>query len=166
MKHRRSIIKAVILVAVLTGAVTAIAGHSQRYGAQRDGDCFRYERRVVHNPVHWRNIPRGTKAFVYRGQNYFFLAGIYYQWLAGMLCVVPQPCGYVAPPSWGYTTTIVAEPTMNMQTVTVWVQNANGSRTPVELRPASYGQWMGPRGEVYATFPSEAALRSIYGLRY
>ena len=47
---------------------------------------------------------------------------------------------------------------------TVWIANPNGSRTPVLLRAADGGQYIGPRGEYYAGLPSEDQLRPVYGL--
>ena len=47
-------------------------------------------------------------------------------------------------------------------TRTVYVQNSNGSTTPVTLRYAG-GRWIGPRGEEYPTLPSESQLRAMYG---
>ncbi len=47
-------------------------------------------------------------------------------------------------------------------TVTVMVNNSNGSYTPVVLR--KYGtQFVGPRGEYYAALPGEAQLKPVYG---
>ena len=48
--------------------------------------------------------------------------------------------------------------------VTVWIQNSNGSRTPVLLRATTGGQYIGPRGEYYAGLPTEDQLRPVYGL--
>lgn len=48
--------------------------------------------------------------------------------------------------------------------VTVWITNANGSRTPVLLRAVDGGQFIGPRGEYYAGLPTEDQLRPVYGL--
>ena len=47
---------------------------------------------------------------------------------------------------------------------TVWIQNSNGSRTPVQLRMTEGGQYIGPRGEYYDTMPTEDQLRKIYGM--
>lgn len=47
--------------------------------------------------------------------------------------------------------------------VTVWVTNSNGSRSPVLL--TQEGPWyIGPRGERYFGVPSEKQLRPLYGL--
>ncbi|AQT67754.1 Surface antigen [Anaerohalosphaera lusitana] len=47
-------------------------------------------------------------------------------------------------------------------TVTVWVTNSNGSKTPVTLEKENNG-YVGPKGEFYETMPSEADLRKVYG---
>lgn len=48
--------------------------------------------------------------------------------------------------------------------VTVWVQNSNGSRSPVQLRTAEGGCYVGPRGEYYTGYPTNEQLRQLYGL--
>ncbi len=48
------------------------------------------------------------------------------------------------------------------ETKTVMVKNSNGSRTPVVLELVN-GEWKGPRGEFYDTFPTEEQLHSAYG---
>jgi hypothetical protein len=48
-------------------------------------------------------------------------------------------------------------------TETVWIENSNGSRIPVELRRADGGLFVGPRGEYYMGLPSNDQLRQIYG---
>jgi uncharacterized protein YcfJ len=47
---------------------------------------------------------------------------------------------------------------------TVWVENSNGSKTPVQLRQTDGGQYVGPRGEYYSTMPTQDQLRKVYGL--
>lgn len=47
---------------------------------------------------------------------------------------------------------------------TVWVENSNGSKTPVQLRQTEGGQFIGPRGEYYEKMPAMDQLRSIYGM--
>lgn len=49
-------------------------------------------------------------------------------------------------------------------TTTVWIVNANGSRTPVKIEPADGGMWKGPKGEFYETLPTEEQLRAGYGI--
>ena len=47
-------------------------------------------------------------------------------------------------------------------TVTVWIKNSNGSQTPVKLAQNGPG-YVGPRGEIYQTMPSEDQLWRVYG---
>ena len=47
---------------------------------------------------------------------------------------------------------------------TVWIQNSNGSKTPVQLRMTEGGQYIGPRGEYYSAMPTEEQLRKVYGM--
>jgi len=47
---------------------------------------------------------------------------------------------------------------------TAWIQNSNGSRTPVRLRRAEGGLYIGPRGEYYQGTPNENQLRQLYGM--
>ena len=49
------------------------------------------------------------------------------------------------------------------RTETVWIQNPNGSQTPVVLERYG-GQWKGPKGELYNGFPTEDQLRPYYAL--
>lgn len=49
------------------------------------------------------------------------------------------------------------------QTETIMVQNQNGSFTPVMLTKVGYGQYRGPRGEIYTARPSEDQLKTGYG---
>ena len=46
--------------------------------------------------------------------------------------------------------------------ITVNIQNSNGSFTPVILRQAG-AQWVGPKGEYYDAMPSVGQLRPVYG---
>lgn len=45
---------------------------------------------------------------------------------------------------------------------TVMVTNSNGSQTPVRL-VRDGDTWIGPKGEVYTTMPTEEQLRKVYG---
>jgi len=47
---------------------------------------------------------------------------------------------------------------------TIWVENSNGSKTPVQLRQTDGGQYIGPRGEYYDTMPTQEQLKKIYGM--
>jgi len=46
--------------------------------------------------------------------------------------------------------------------VTIRIQNSNGSYTPVTLHPVGT-QWVGPKGEYYDVMPSVGQLRPVYG---
>ena len=60
------------------------------------------------------------------------------------------------------TQVVVVQP--EPATETVWIVNSNGSRTPVVLRRADGGQYVGPKGEYYQGLPSNEQLRQIYGM--
>ena len=47
-------------------------------------------------------------------------------------------------------------------TTVVNITNSNGSTTPVVLH-RSGNQWVGPRGELYNSLPTEAQLKPVYG---
>lgn len=47
-------------------------------------------------------------------------------------------------------------------TVTVWITNTNGSKIPVKLRKDG-PNFIGPRGEIYQSMPSEESLKMVYG---
>ena len=49
------------------------------------------------------------------------------------------------------------------QTETVMINNSNGSYTPVTLSKVGYGQYRGPRGEIYTALPSQDQLKTAYG---
>ncbi len=49
-----------------------------------------------------------------------------------------------------------------MNIVTVWVTNSNGSKIPVKLRKSG-PNYVGPRGETYNSLPTQDQLRPIYG---
>lgn len=49
-------------------------------------------------------------------------------------------------------------------TVTIWLNNANGSQTPVKLIKNADGSYTGPKGERYSTMPTEQQLKQAYGI--
>ena len=51
----------------------------------------------------------------------------------------------------------------SQQTETIMVNNSNGSYTPVTLTRVGYGQYRGPRGEIYTAMPSGDQLKVAYG---
>ena len=74
-----------------------------------------------------------------------------------------QPVAYAAPvcqPEQYVQSVVVRQNT----SVTLWVQNSNGSQTPIVLRRADNGQYIGPRGECYSGFPPNEQLRQLYGM--
>jgi uncharacterized protein YcfJ len=52
----------------------------------------------------------------------------------------------------------------NQYITTIWLENANGSKTPIQVRQVEGGQYMGPRGEYYPSLPTQEQLRSVYGM--
>lgn len=50
------------------------------------------------------------------------------------------------------------------RSLTVWITNDNGSKTPVTLTPSGTG-FFGPAGEYYSSMPMEEQLKVLYGLR-
>lgn len=48
-------------------------------------------------------------------------------------------------------------------TTTLWITNSNGSKTPVKLTRTASGGYIGPRGEIYDTLPTEEQLKEVYG---
>ena len=46
--------------------------------------------------------------------------------------------------------------------VTVWITNSNGSKVPVKLRKDG-PNFIGPRGEIYQSMPTEDQLKIVYG---
>lgn len=46
---------------------------------------------------------------------------------------------------------------------TIMIHNSNGSYTPVTLTKVGYGQYRGPRGEIYPARPTEEQLKTAYG---
>lgn len=48
-------------------------------------------------------------------------------------------------------------------TETVWITNANGSKTSVKLIKSG-PNYVGPNGEIYSSLPTEDQLRPVYGL--
>ena len=79
----------------------------------------------------------------------------------------PQPqVVYVQPPPQVQQPIMVQQPAQveppQPPTMTINIQNSNGSYTPVLLRQVG-AQWVGPKGEYYNTLPTVGQLRPIYG---
>jgi hypothetical protein len=103
-------------------------------------------------------LPVGCRVEVVAGQPYHVIESTYYQQVRGGYVVVQQPSVEVV--------TVVAPITkaVAQQSVTVWLENPNGSKTPVELEKTEAGTWRGPNEEVYDSLPTESDLRATYGL--
>lgn len=63
------------------------------------------------------------------------------------------------PPTQSYNT-----PVSEANTVTVWLNNSNGSQTPVKLTRNGDGSYTGPKGERYPSMPTEQQLKQAYGM--
>jgi hypothetical protein len=50
-----------------------------------------------------------------------------------------------------------------VNTVIVWITNSNGSQLSIRLAKDGRGGYIGPRGEYYASMPSEEQLAAVYG---
>jgi hypothetical protein len=50
------------------------------------------------------------------------------------------------------------------RTIIIWVTNDNGSKTEVKLIGSVIGGYTGPKGEYYASLPTEEQLKASYGL--
>jgi uncharacterized protein YcfJ len=55
-------------------------------------------------------------------------------------------------------------PVSDANTVTIWLNNSNGSQTAVRLTRNGDGSYTGPRGERYQTIPTEQQLKQVYGM--
>jgi osmotically inducible lipoprotein OsmB len=55
-------------------------------------------------------------------------------------------------------------PASEANTVTVWVNNSNGSQTAVKLTRKGDGSYTGPKGERYQAMPTEQQLKQAYGM--
>ncbi|MDD5704615.1 MAG: hypothetical protein PHR35_01725 [Kiritimatiellae bacterium] len=78
--------------------------------------------------------------------------------------VQQQPVVYQPAPVVQYAPPPVVVVRQESVTETVWVLNSNGSQTPVELRRADGGRYIGPKGEYYTQFPTNEQLRQLYGM--
>jgi uncharacterized protein YcfJ len=55
-------------------------------------------------------------------------------------------------------------PASDSNTVTIWLNNSNGSQTAVKLTRNGDGSYTGPKGERYPTMPTEQQLKQVYGM--
>jgi len=93
-------------------------------------------------------LPFGFRRIVYRGRPYFYCQGVYY---------AHSPQGYViVEPPYAGSIQKAAD------TVEIYIPNANGSYTVVELARSGTG-YIGPQGEYYPEHPTVAQLVTLYG---
>jgi len=101
-------------------------------------------------------LPAGCTPMIIGDETYYQLRESYFRRVPGGYRVSTKP-----------STTIVVTPPPEApkeHSVTIWVQNDNGSSTPVLLTASSDGHWVGPKGEYYSTFPTEIQLKPVYGV--
>ncbi|MBN1758839.1 MAG: hypothetical protein JW863_10995 [Chitinispirillaceae bacterium] len=102
-------------------------------------------------PPRVRYLPRHARRIVISGNAYFLHDDFYYRYQNGYFEVCEAPV-------------VVADQRgENNTTTTIMIENSNGSRTPVELKPMGSNQWKGPNGEIYDGLPSDEQLQQAYG---
>jgi hypothetical protein len=89
----------------------------------------------------------------------------------------PQGTGFVGPLNEYYSTMPTEEQlkaqyglksnvsqanTTKSESVVVWINNGNGSRTPITLQKEGTN-YIGPAGEKYVSLPTEEQLKALYG---
>ena len=102
-------------------------------------------------------LPAGCSTVIVGGEAYYIHGHTHFRRVYGGYVVVPGPTTAVS------TVPAPVAPAAN-PSWTVWITNPNGSKTAVVLQAADGGQWIGPRGEYYDSFPTEQQLLPIYGL--
>ena len=134
MNRKNYYISLLVLIAILFTSVQAQAAqerHRRNSHVVVTGPRFRTRASVV-TPIRARHPRTHRSAFVIT---------------LPRITVIPRPASVRVPAI----------------SVTVWVNNSNGSRSPVLL--TQEGPWsIGPRGERYFGIPSEEQLRPLYGL--
>lgn len=156
MKTKNYITLAVLIALVVTTSAQARTSHSRSYNSRHHrsskfvtiGPGLHLSTRIG-SGLHLRTsiIPpiRSSYSYHYRRHSY----------------ISPWPRTVIVP----RTVTIprVAPVQIQPSTVTVWITNGNGSKSPVVL--TRDGPWyIGPREERYFGLPTEDQLRPIYGL--
>ena len=159
---------ALISTAVMVAGLPAVA-QAQYRGGPQGGSWGGY------HPSQWESFQGGRRGG-YGGSHGWSTAG---QILTGVLiggllldiCSAQPPCREVVyaqpvyqPPAVRYVAPQVTVVQAVPATETFWVQNSNGSRTPVQLRRADGGMYIGPKGEYYTGLPANEQLRQIYGM--
>ena len=59
---------------------------------------------------------------------------------------------------------MVIKSMLEKRTIIIWVTNDNGSKTEVKVIGSVIGGYTGPKGEYYASLPTEEQLKASYGL--
>jgi hypothetical protein len=167
----------VMVSVVLAGSAALAEPHRSDY----HGDRYRGHDRGGRS---YHGYEDGGRHYGYsrdsRGNIIFGLVGI--GLAAAIVSTIERPTVYVQPAPVVYETprvvyvqpqprviqqiTVVEQPVQVAPpqpiTVTINLQNSNGSFTPVTLRQVG-AQWVGPKGEYYNGVPSVGQLRPMYG---
>ena len=116
-------------------------------------------------------LPTARKLEIVDGKLYYIVGKTYYRKSVGGYRVVKCPYRLaktvpVVKPVVAPDVAVKAVPeAKSLQTkYTTWLENSNGSKTPVELTRHPSGTWVGPKGEHYDDIPSADQLRTLYGL--
>jgi hypothetical protein len=130
------------------------------YNYVGDGDY------VIVNPpmgAYVAAIPPDFQPIIVNGRTYYTNGGVYY--LLTMhhgYKVVPPPMQTVVVTEPAVVQPTVVEPPPVQDAYPVNVPASNGSYVSVVLKRSGSG-YVGPQGEYYATFPSVAQLKAMYG---
>ena len=110
-------------------------------------------------------LPPGYTVVVANGLTYYVYDGAYYRPAPAGYVVVQQPQVVVVQPAPQATQQTTAQAAVSdlPDTVTLVIDNPNGSRTPVTLKRVPDG-WKGPKGEIYDKLPTSDQLAPYYGL--
>ncbi|WP_051445364.1 DUF6515 family protein [Desulfocurvus vexinensis] len=100
-------------------------------------------------------LPPGCTVVMVGPRTYYRAQGVYYVRAAEGYAVVQPPAQAAPAPA--------QQAPALPSSVTVVLENANGSRTPVTLTRTADG-WLGPKGELYDAIPTQEQLRPYYGL--
>ncbi len=172
----------VVVSLVLVGSVALAEPYRGDYRGSRSSghDRGRYD----HGGRSYHGYSDGGRHYGYsrdsRGNLIFGLVGL--GLAAAIVSTMERPTVYVQPAPVVYETsrvvyvqpqppvvqqiTVVQQPVQvappQPMTITISIQNSNGSFTPVTLRQVG-AQWVGPKGEYYDGVPSVGQLRPMYG---
>jgi len=96
---------AVVVACSMTPFVTAQERHDERFEREqaRPGPAVRFDDRYAHDHyypqrgVYVQALPRGSTSLAFRGDRYFFRAGVWYHPEGGRFVVIAPPIGIVVP---------------------------------------------------------------------